>query len=104
MTPYPFQIIHTLEARSNALLEVTAKHFRLNDPQIFQMIQGLLQPTVAILASKGIVYEELRNVLVPSRKKHDRALVFNYNSTTILVRRGAYVCLRPRCSNRPSVG
>src|ERR1700722_5482102 len=79
MTLYPFQIIHTLEARSNALLEVTAKHFRLSDPQIFNMIQGLLQPTVAILASKGIVYEELRHVLVPSRKKHDRALVFNYN-------------------------
>ena len=79
MIPYPFQTIHTLEARSNALLEVTTKHFQLNDPQIFQMIQGLLQPTVEILASKGIVYEDLRNVLVPSRKKHDRALVFNYN-------------------------
>ena len=27
---------------------------------------------------KGILYEELRNVLVPSRDRHDRALVFNY--------------------------
>jgi hypothetical protein len=43
------------------------------------MIQGLLKPTVDILASKGIVYQELRGVLVPSRDHHDRALVFNYN-------------------------
>ena len=75
---YQFQTIHTLEARSNLLLEVTQKHFKLADPQVFRMIQGLFQPTVEILASKGVVYEELRNVLVPSRKRHDRALVFNY--------------------------
>lgn len=60
------------------LLEVTQQHFNLSDPQVFQMIQGLLQPTVEILASKGIVYEELRPVLVPTRGRHDRALVFNY--------------------------
>ena len=75
---YQFQIIHTLEARSNLLLEGTQRHFKLTDPQVFQMIQGLLQPTIEILASKGVVYEELRNVLVPTRKRHDRALVFNY--------------------------
>lgn len=78
MVPYQFQTIHTLEARSNMLLEVTRQHFKLNDPQVFQMIQGLLNPAVEILASKGIVYEELRRVLVPSRDRHDRALVFNY--------------------------
>lgn len=75
---YQFQTIHTLEARSNVLLEVTQKNFKLTDPQVFQMIQGLLQPAVDILASKGIKYEELRNVLVPGRDNHDRALVFNY--------------------------
>ena len=79
MIAYQFQTIHTLEARSNMLLEVTQTHFKLTDPQVFQMIQGLLKPTVEILASKGIVYEELRGVLVPSRDRHDRALVFNYN-------------------------
>jgi hypothetical protein len=61
------------------LLEGTMRHFKLSDSQVFQMIHGLVKPTVEILASKGIVYEELRNVLVPSRKRHDRALVFNYN-------------------------
>ncbi len=76
---YQFQTIHTLEARSNMLLEGTTRHFKLNDPQVFQMVQGLLNPTVEILASKGIAYEELRRVLVPSRDRHDRALVFNYN-------------------------
>jgi hypothetical protein len=79
MTPYKFQTIHTLEARSKMLLEGTQRHFKLSDPQVFRMIQGLLNPTVEILASKGIVYEELRRVLVPSRDRHDRALVFNYN-------------------------
>jgi hypothetical protein len=63
---YQFQTIHTLEARSNLLLEVTQKHFKLADPQVFQMIQGLLLPTVEILASKGVVYDELRRVLVES--------------------------------------
>jgi hypothetical protein len=80
MIPYQFQTIHTLEARNNMLLEVTQQHFKLSDPQVFQMIQGVLQPTVDILASKGIVYEKLRSVLVPSRDRHDRALVFNYNN------------------------
>jgi hypothetical protein len=75
---YDFRTIHTLEARSNVLLEVTQRRFKLTDPQVFQMIQGLLQPTVDILARKGILYENLRNVLVPSRHQHDRALVFNY--------------------------
>jgi hypothetical protein len=75
---YQFQTIHTLEARSNMLLEGTQKHFKLTDPQVFQMIQGFLQPAVELLARKGIRYEELRNVLVPSRDHHDRALVFNY--------------------------
>jgi hypothetical protein len=79
MIPYQFQTIHTLEARSNMLLEGTQRHFKLTDPQVFQMIQGLLQPTVEILASKGISYERLRSVLVPSRDRHDGALVFNYN-------------------------
>jgi hypothetical protein len=78
MDSYKFQTIHTLEARSNMLLEVTQQRFKLTDPQVFQMIQGALQPTVEILASKGIVYEELRRVLVPSRDRHDRALVFNH--------------------------
>jgi hypothetical protein len=77
--PYQFQTIHTLEARSNALLEVTQEHFKLTNPQVFQMIQGLLKPTIDILASKGVVYDQLRPVLVPSRDRHDRALVFNYN-------------------------
>jgi hypothetical protein len=76
---YQFQTIHTLEARSNALLEVTQEHFKLTDPQVFQMIQGLLKPTIDILAGKGVVYDELRSVLVPSRDRHDRAVVFNYN-------------------------
>jgi hypothetical protein len=76
---YQFQTIHTLEARSNALLEATQKRFKLSDPQVFHMIQGLLRPTIEILAGKEIVYEELRGVLVPSRDRHDRALVFNYN-------------------------
>jgi hypothetical protein len=78
VSAYQFQTIHTLEARSNMLLEVTQKYFKLTDPQVFQMIQGLLQPAVELLASKGIRYEELRNVLVPSRDHHDRALAFNY--------------------------
>jgi hypothetical protein len=73
---YQFQTIHTLEARSNALLEVTQEHFKLTDPQVFQMIQNLLKPTIDILAGKEVVYDELRHVLVPSRDRHDRALVF----------------------------
>lgn len=53
MIPYSFQIIHTLEARSNLLLEVTQQHLKLSDPQVFQMIQALLQPTVEILRMRA---------------------------------------------------
>ena len=64
--PYQFQTIHTLEARSNALLEVTQEHFKLTNPQVFQMIQGLLKPTIDILArARGVVYDELRPVPDP---------------------------------------
>jgi hypothetical protein len=79
MVSFQFQTIHTLEARSNVFLEAMTQHLNLTDPQVFQMIQGMLVPTVQILANKGIIYKDLRRVLVPSRDRHDRALVFNYN-------------------------
>jgi hypothetical protein len=78
LVAYQFQTIHTLEARSNLLLEVTQSHFKLSDPQVFKMIQGLFEPMVQILASKGIKYEALRRSLTPSTDHYDRALVFNY--------------------------
>jgi hypothetical protein len=78
MSAFEFQTIHTLEARSNVLLEVMQRHFNVSDPQVFNLIQCLVRPCIEILAKKGVVYEELRRVLVPSRDRHDRALVFNY--------------------------
>src|SRR5579862_6738371 len=73
MNSFSFQTIHTLEARSNMLLEVPQQHLKLTDPEVFQMIQGLLKSTVEILVGKGVVYEELRGVVVPIRDLHDRA-------------------------------
>lgn len=73
MVSFQFQTIHTLEARSNVLLEAMTQHLNLTDPQVFQMIQGMLVPTVQILANKGIIYKDLRRVLVPSRDRHSLA-------------------------------
>ncbi|MFY3742480.1 hypothetical protein ACOQFB_01125 [Anaeromyxobacter sp. Red801] len=77
LLPFAFDTIHTLEARSNVFLEVTAKHFELSDDHVFALIHLLLKRLRAALSSKGIEYERLRPALTPSIDRDEHAFVFD---------------------------
>lgn len=79
MTALPFNTIFTLEARSHMLLEVMAEHFKMTDEQVFRDIQNSHRELVQVLASKGIQYEDLRNALIPTTKRNERAYLFNWS-------------------------
>lgn len=78
MTAPPFNTIFTLEARSHVLLEVIAAHFKMTDEQVFWDIQRSHQEVMQVLASKGIKYQDLRNALVPTTDRNERAYLFNW--------------------------
>ncbi len=78
MTALPFNTIFTLEARSHMLLEVVAAQFKMTDEQVFRDIQGAHQELIQVLASKGIKYQDLRNALVPTTNRNERAYLFNW--------------------------
>lgn len=73
-----FDVIYTLEARSHMLLEVVAEHFKQSDAQMFREIQNEHKTLVKVLASKGIQYADLKNALVPTTDRNERAYVFNW--------------------------
>jgi len=75
-----FDVIYTLEARSHMLLEVVAEHFKLTDAQMFREIQNDHKTLVQVLASKGIKYADLKNALVPTTDRNERAYLFNWNA------------------------
>lgn len=78
MTALPFNTIFTLEARSHMLLEVAAAQFKMTDEQVFRDIQGAHRELIQVLSSKGIEYQDLRNVLVPTSNRNERAYLFNW--------------------------
>lgn len=78
-TPFLFNTIFTLEARSHMLLEVAAEQFKMTDEQVFRDIQQMHKELVQVLASKRINYEDLRNALVPATDRNERAYLFNWN-------------------------
>ena len=73
-----FDAIYTLEARSHMLLEVVAEHFKLSDAQMFREIQNHHKTLVQVLSSKGIQYADLKNALVPTTDRNERAYLFNW--------------------------
>lgn len=68
--------IHTINARSNVLLEVIKSGHGIESPQMLREIQSMRHEVEKVLAAKGIAYEDLRGALVPSQKRHEVALVF----------------------------
>lgn len=69
--------IHTLNARGNIALEVMRDYFSLTPQVMHREIQGMRHQIEAVLASKGISYDELKTALVPDRKRREIALVFD---------------------------
>jgi hypothetical protein len=78
MTPYNFETILTLDARSNTLLDVIKDGLNLSDAQMYVEISKMARHLKANLAQKGIAYLDLRRALVPSHDKQERAFVFDW--------------------------
>lgn len=75
---YQFDVILTLDARTNILLEVITTQFRLSDSRVFWEIQQLLSRLRGTLSAKGITYEQLRPALVPQADRGEHAFVFDW--------------------------
>lgn len=75
---HEFDIIHTLEARSNFQLEWLKSRFHLNGVQMHRAIQGSYLALRVALDAKGIDYKELKNALVPLTKKIETAFFFDW--------------------------
>ena len=61
------------------LLEVMAEHFNMTDEQVSRDIQNSHRELVQVLASKGIQYKDLRNALIPTTNRNERAYLFNWS-------------------------
>lgn len=70
-------IVHTLNARGNIMLEMTRDEFQISPQNMQSQIQWMLDRTVAILASKGIRYSELKNALTPQQDRREIVLIFD---------------------------
>jgi hypothetical protein len=78
----PKTVIHTFNARGNALLQVVRADGSFSPQAMHDEIQQMLTRTVAILASKGINYGDLKNALTPQPDRREVALVFDTSNIT----------------------
>ena len=79
MTAYEFNVIFTLEARSNSMLEVITEYYSLSESRVFDEIQGAITQLRMALTAKGIRYTDLKRALIPNIGKIERAFVFDWS-------------------------
>lgn len=77
MSSYHFDLIFSLEARSNVLLDVITERYDLSDSRIFAEVQSAWAHLKAVLAAKGVNYSDLKRALVPNLDRCERAFVFD---------------------------
>lgn len=70
-------VIHTLNARGNIMLEVSRDYFSLTPENIRVQIYHFKKYLVQSLKNKNINYDDLKNALIPDKKKKDIVLVFD---------------------------
>lgn len=75
-----FEVILTVDARTNLLLEVITQQFELTDWQVFHEIQENVRQLRTLLASKEIKYLDLKRALVPSTDHNERAFLFDWSA------------------------
>lgn len=73
-----FDAIHTLDARGNVYLSVLEEHFKLSSNQVHRSIRGDFGHLLRLLASKGVVYQDLKSALIPKTDRHERAFLFDW--------------------------
>lgn len=76
--PYDFDVIYTLEARSNFMLDVITTRFGLSEKRVFNEIQSAIAQLRPTLDSKGVQYADLKRALVPNIDREERAFVFDW--------------------------
>lgn len=77
-TGYDFDVVFTLEARSNILLDVITEHYRLSENQVYKEIHRSIRQLKGILSDKGVPYADLKTALVPSKNRQELVLVFDW--------------------------
>jgi hypothetical protein len=75
---YDFDVIYTLEARSNFMLDVITTRYGLSEKRVFDEIQTAIAQLRTTLDSKGVQYADLKRALVPNVDRDERAFVFDW--------------------------
>lgn len=75
---HQFDVIHTLEARSNFLLESLQEHFGLSDSRVHDDINQSYWALRAALDARHIDYNSLKSALVPNTRKFETAFCFDW--------------------------
>jgi hypothetical protein len=73
-----FDVVLTLEARSNILLDVITAHFELTESQVFREITANTSRLRQLLRRKEIEYLDLKRALVPATDRNERAFFFDW--------------------------
>ena len=76
--PYDFDVIYTLEARSNFMLDVITTRYGLSEKRVFDEIKSAIAQLRPTLDSKGVQYADLKRALVPNIDREERAFVFDW--------------------------
>ena len=71
------QQIFTLEARSNAMLEVMRDRYQLDSAAMHREIQHLHLEAIKALEKKRIPYSELKSALIPKTDRHEAGFIFD---------------------------
>lgn len=71
------KVIFTIDSRENGMFGVLKQYFNISDQHMSDLIGGMHDTLVDQLAAKGIVYADLKSVLVPQKKRRELVLVFD---------------------------
>jgi hypothetical protein len=75
-----FDVVLTLEARSNVLLDVITAHLKLTESQVFREITANASRLRQLLSQKEIEYLDLKRALVPATDRNERAFFFDWKN------------------------
>src|SRR5687767_15880142 len=71
------ETIHTINARSNVLLEVARDYLKISHARMRVEIVEFHRELLSILKAKGIIYDDLRSALVPATDRHEAGFLFD---------------------------
>jgi len=69
--------IFTLDAREHVMLEILKNHYNLTSKDLHREISELFSHMLLILSEKKIIYQDLKNALIPRSDRKEIAFVFD---------------------------